>query len=490
MQLCARSPSPRRPGRRRRRRRCCALALVGSLLGPAAGRAQPAAPIARPEPAARDVAGAPPPGRESGRLDPGGGGDSSLRLVGRGILLLPRVAFQIVMAPVRGAIWANERYRLYDRAYELLFNEEGTFGVYPTVWLDSDFGLTAGARLVHRDLFGARERVSLSAEGGGRYRERLAASLRTGDRLGGRLQLGIRGEYDRQPKERFYGIGNGDEVEPPVGVVLAPLDPRVDPTAIETRYRQRLARATAVAEVRVAGPLSVIGSAALTDLEVARSDRGAPIDEIYRPAALVGWDGVRHAYTELELRWDSRRSASWWEPRGLASTGWLAAVYGGRVSPLDGGADYWRYGGDLQRFLRIGPGPRVLAARAHLEAVSGSRDEVPFFELPSLGGSRFLRGYSTERFHDRIAALVSLDYQWDLSQMFAARVFVDAGRVYESLDDLELDGLRVGFGLGLEASTRSTFRVRTAVATSIDGGVHFILSFSPVFDLDGRVERR
>src|SRR5690606_22938068 len=204
----------------------------------------------------RDVAGAPPPGRESGRLDPGGVGDSSLRLVGRGILLLPRVAFQIVMAPVRGAIWANERYRLYDRAYELLFNEEGTFGVYPTVWLDSDFGLTAGARLVHRDLFGARERVSLSAEGGGRYRERLAASLRTGDRLGGRLQLGIRGEYDRQPKERFYGIGNGDEVEPPVGVVLAPLDPRVDPTAIETRYRQRLARATAVAEVRVAGPLS------------------------------------------------------------------------------------------------------------------------------------------------------------------------------------------------------------------------------------------
>ena len=132
----------------------------------------------------------------------------------------------------------------------------------------------------------------------------------------------------------------------------------------------------------------------------------------------------------------------------------------------------------------------MIAARAYVEAVSGTRDEVPFFELPQLGGGALLRGYPSERFRDRIAALGSLDYQWDLSQMLTGRIFTDVGRVYGSADELRDGGLRVGYGIGLDAYTRSSFMFRTSIASSIDGGIYLTLSFDSVYDVDGRVERR
>jgi hypothetical protein len=505
--MCKRArpePSPRRCPRRRTRFAIAATAAA-VVLGPETGHAQPVAsstdppprgePVVRPapppsdEPTAADAAGAPVPGEESGRLDPVDPGDSPTRLIGRGILFLPKLAIQAAVAPVRAGIWANERYRLYDRAYDLFFTDDRKLGLYPTAQWSSGFGLTGGARLVHRDLFGADEHFSLAARFGGRYHDQLTGALRSGRRLGGHLRLELEAEHDRRPEERFYGLGNRDEERLEM-VPPAPLDAQGSGAAVETRYRQRLARAALVADVRVAGPLRLRGSGALSDVEVGRGDEGLPIDEVYMPGSLTGWAGARHAYTELELRWDDRRRGSRWEPAGLPAIGWYAGVYAGRTHRLDEGADFWRYGADVQRFFRIARGPRVIAVRAHVEAVDGARGEVPFFELPALGGATFLRGYHTERFRDRIAALGSLDYQWDLSTMFAARVFADVGRVYGAWEDLELSGLRVGYGIGLEAYSKTSFVVRTSVASSIDGGVHLNLSFEPVFEVGPRVERR
>ena len=60
----------------------------------------------------------------------------------------------------------------------------------------------------------------------------------------------------------------------------------------------------------------------------------------------------------------------------------------------------------------------------HGEGVTGGRDDVPFTELPALGGPTYLRGYDLDQFRDRIAAFGSVAYEWDLSQWFAARLFV------------------------------------------------------------------
>jgi hypothetical protein len=455
------------------------LALAGSLLvGRLAG--------ADPQPCAADVDGAPPPGAESGRVDPQDDSDSALREVGRGALFVPKLVWNVALAPVRGSIWAYERYGLEDWYYRLFFNADRTMGLYPTVAYETGFGFTGGARFVHRDLFGEHEHLALQAATGGRFRQIYSASFRSGNRLDPvALELDV--GWERRPHDEFFGIGNGD-----TGVMpTTPIDPRIDPTAVETRYSQDHAKATLSGDVRVIDGLHVRPAAAISELSFGAGDQGLSANDVYMPTGLVGFNGFRLGYGELEVRWDNRgRSSALLEPGSVLAAGSLVAVFGGRAHRLDGGTDYWRYGADLQHFIRIGEGPRVLAARLHGEAVTGSIDDVPFTELPKLGGSAYLRGYALDRFRDRAAAVGSLEYQWDLSRFFSASVFVDAGRVYHSPGDLTLSELRVGYGGAIEMYSRDGFLLVGSVASSADGGLFLNLSFNPVSDLDERVRRK
>jgi hypothetical protein len=442
---------------------------IRTTLPIAAAIAIPSTAFADDELSARDVAGAPTSGDESGRTDPSDDGDGAGRRIGRGLLFVPRVAARVVLAPAEATAWALERFQLIDRARRLFFNDAGTVGLFPTLQLDSGFGVNAGARFVHRDLLGASEKLSVRASAGGRFRQRYAVAFDTGDRFGPHVVLDARAEYELRPTDPFYGLGNAD-------------------MATETRFRQRIARVTGGFETAVAGDLHLRGAGSLADRVFDRASTGEPIDDVHMPAGFA--DGTRNGYGELELRWDSRRRTVPWEPLSIFTTGTLAAVFAGRTVSLDGGADFWRYGIDLQRFVRLAAGPRVLALRAHGEAVTGPRDEVPFTELPRLGGKTVLRGYPADRFRDRVAMFGSADYQWDLARSVSASLFVDAGRVSASVRDAGVTGLRVGYGVGIDLHTDRSFLARASLASSIDGGVFLNLALDPVFELDERVDRR
>ena len=407
-------------------------------------------------------------------------------MLGQTILLPPRLALWVAFTPARAVSRANERHHIYERFRSVWFNDEGTVGLYPTARIQSGFGLTVGGRFVHRDLAGHGEKAALYAGYGGRYRNIAQLSLRSGRLLGERVSLETDAEYEQRPKERFYGIGNDDEVSPPD----VPVDPLMYDAAIETRYRQRLARVRGTGDLRVVGPLHLRLAGALTDYTFGRSEVGSAIDEVYMPDRLIGWDGVRHGYGEVELLWDDRGVGSEWDSPARYSNGSLLSLYGGRVHRLDEGEDFYRYGTDLQHFFRLGAGPRVLSVRGHAEAVSAPVDDVPFVDLPHLGRTMYLRGYPTERFRDRVAAAGSVEYEWDLWRTLAASVFVDAGRVFPSWRDATFRDLRVGYGSGLAWYGRKSLRLRLTVASSIDGGVFVDVSFDPVTELDGRVERR
>ena len=404
----------------------------------------------------------------------------------RGALFVPKLGVDLVLSPARLSVWAYERYHLAALYYRVFFNDARTIGLVPTLAFDSGFGIMAGGRFMDRDVLGQHEHLSIEAASGGRYQGVVKTALRSGDRLGDRLAIELDGQYELRPKDPFYGIGNhSDSVSP-----AAPVDPLIDPTAVETRYRERLARIAAVIDVRMVDGLHVRSSSELTERSFSPSDTGVAIDTVYDPMTLIGYDGVRYVYSELELRLDTRRNANEYEPQPFYSVGSLAALFGGRIHRLDNARDYWRYGLDLQHFIRLAEGPRVLAFRFHGEAVSGTLAEVPFTELPQLGGLDDLRGYPIDRFRDRAAALGSVDYAWDLSGWLAARVFVDAGRVFGSLDDLGVDHLRVGYGIALEGHTSRSFGLLGALSSSIDGGLFLNLSFNPMFRLDERVRRR
>jgi Omp85 superfamily domain len=467
-----------------------------SVVRPRPPSNEPVAPEPQPPPererTAADVADAPVPGDESGRVEPEPieGGDSAARQVARGLLFFPKIVVTGVLAVPRGGVWVFDRYDLMNQYYRVFYNDARTIGLHPTLVVDLSLGVVAGGRFVHKDLFGEREQLTAQAAWGSRFRQIYSAGFRSGDRFGKRLWFELDAAYERRPHDAFYGIGNDDQMTVDPSAPPTPIDPRVDSTSIEARYRQDRARLAALADVRPISHLHLRAAGALSEVEFGPGDQGEPIDARYQTAGLVGWGGARYGYGELAVRWDSRRAVRRVEPAAVYSGGSLAEVHAGRVHRLDDGPDFWRYGADLQHFMRLGDGPRVLAARLHGEAVTGGRDEVPFSELPMLGGPIYLRGYDLDRFRDRVAAFGSLAYQWDLSQWFSASLFVDAGRVYPSLDELSLDDMRVGYGLGLEAHSFENFVAEATIASSIDGGVQLNLAFNRVFDLDERVRRK
>jgi hypothetical protein len=429
-------------------------------------------------PAEPDVAGAPVPGEESGWVAGSAEtGPSLVREIARGVLFLPKVIVEVVLLPVRGGVWMFDRFEFGNHYDSLLSNRDHTLGVTPTIVYQTGYGLMVGARLVATDVFGSHEHLEVGGAYGGNYRVRAGAWLDSGDRLG-RVVIRAGGNFDRFADLPFYGVGNADVVPAPAMRV----DPRTDDTAVETFYRYQELRAAFGADLRALDDLHVIGRGAATRLRYAPPTRGTPIDTVYEPAALVGFEqDVDHLYGELELRWDKRRiSAPTWETTRY-TTGWLASVFAGRVHQLDDRGDFTHYGGDVQVFLHLGLAPRMLVVRLLVEGVTGSRDVVPVPELPYLGGD-LLRGYPFARFRDRLSALGTAEYVWDLSNYMNAFVFVDGGRVYASPEALTLHGLRVGYGGGLALHRGANYLIAGTLASSIDGGLFVTATLAPLWD--------
>jgi hypothetical protein len=454
-------------------------------------REQPSQPQAHDS---ASVSKAPTPEQASGiaRAEPDSAGNN-LRVVPRVLLFPVRIVLAVVDAPFRGGFWLYERYQLRDRFKAIFFNDTGTVGLYPVAFVETGFGLNAGARFIHRALY---RDASLKARAsfGGRFRQIYALKLGSGGILGDRIELELEAEHEIRPKDRFFGIGNSDAVD----MVPAPVDPYEDPASVDSRFQQTLSRLSAIANLHVAGPLSArLSSAAMwrdfDDPDPAEALSRQDISQNYDTAELPGFDqGAAYTYHELELRLDTRRSASRYEMITIPSTGWLLSGFGGIARDFGRApTDYKRYGVDLQRFFRFDEAPRLLALRVYLEGVIGDLDEnIPFVDLPRLGGPLLLRGYDQDRFRDRVLGLGSAEYQFDIGYMLTGFLFVDAGRVYPKLDEIELKDMRVGYGGGLQMQTPNSFIGRFSVASSIDGGLLFNFSLDPIYDPKARVERK
>ncbi len=437
-----------------------------------------------PQPDANAVSGAPLPGNESGRIDPGEPADSAGRQGARIVLFIPKVLFEIAMLPFEGAAYVEGKYQLEDTYYRMFYYRNRTVGIIPTATYVTGLGFTAGARFFDTDTFGDREKLVLQATTGGQFRVGFLASMDTGNRLGP-LRLEVSGNFDRRPAEPFYGIGNTGHLES-IEASGSNIDALTNPTAVETFYRYQEARVAALADLSVISHLHLDLRGALTQLEYEHGTHQFPsIDDVYAPDSLVGFGTTTNRlYGELELRWDNRTPTSVWEPSTVHGSGTFAALYGGISHPVsaDDGVNFGHYGLDAQQFIHLGFGPRALIVRFHTEGVTGNIDNIPLSELPQLGGAWFLRGYDYARFRDQIAMVGTLQYMWSLTANTSAFIFTDVGRVYGSWDDFTLDDLHVGFGLGLEVYTPPTFVADLQLASSSDGGIAVTAEFSPVLD--------
>ena len=94
---------------------------------------------------------------------------------------------------------------------------------------------------------------------------------------------------------------------------------------------------------------------------------------------------------------------------------------------------------------------------------------VPYYLLPSLGGSRRHRGYSDFRFQDENLLLVSGEYRWMPSRIVDMALFVDAGKVARDRADLDFSHLKTAYGIGLRIHGPALTPLRIDVAHADEG---------------------
>jgi hypothetical protein len=108
---------------------------------------------------------------------------------------------------------------------------------------------------------------------------------------------------------------------------------------------------------------------------------------------------------------------------------------------------------------------RVIALRARTDlSYADSRNQVPFYLQPVLGGSDDLRGFSPFRFYDNNSLVLNAEYRWEVAPALDMAVFGDAGRVFHRPGDIGLSNLEGSGGIGLR------FKNRDAVVMRIDTG--------------------
>jgi hypothetical protein len=434
----------------------------------------PSNPESKPgEPAPQSNDEKPPPADEARGYEkpPGTEPEDAALFVPRVVLAIPRYALRFVFFPIQLGLEFVDEHALIERTKDVLYNDERTAGIVPRLSIDTFFGPTIGAKAFHDDLAGHGEHGSLSFVVGGRYEQAYQVAFRA-DRYGGsRLWLESVTRFETEPGLLFQGIG-----QPPVRETGSSLDPRE--AAVETRYRQqRLLSLTRLGyTVGEPGALTKLGMTGIYNVrEFGRKGRGAEpsTEEVYDTSAIVGFDSRVSVFeTDVNLVVDTRNVA------GATSRGAYVELFGGWVPPL-GDYDFFHHGLEATGYVNLYKETRVLVLRGVVEGVEGETEDIPFSELPRLGGPNRLRGYPLDRFRDEKAVVGTVEYHYPIHQFVAGSLYVDVGRVAESYDEMiDEHGWNTGIGAGF------IFRSRNDVLFTFDvaygDGVQFHFTTDPL----------
>lgn len=322
---------------------------------------------------------------------------------------------------------------------------ESPSGPYPVI--DSVYqggGPTGG--LGYRQYVGERTYVKVRGLYSTKHYRALEASLTSRGHQRGMVDMGLTASWLDAPEVAFFGLGavNDDDV----------------------RGNYRL-RQTAIGGELTARPRRpwVVGAAAAAEIYDIGRGRGSepPIEQLYSAAEAPGLGlSPSYAHTTLTAGVDSRPAI------GYARRGGSYQVLYHRYD-RSGGYAFDRMDVDVVQHLPLLRETYIVSGRVRLQATLGS-DDVPYFLLPSLGGGRTLRAYSSWRFRDRHALLMQGEFRWapNLHAVDMA-LFWDGGTVAPELSQLSAGRFRHDVGIGLRIHTSSATPIRVELARGDDG---------------------
>jgi outer membrane protein assembly factor BamA len=265
--------------------------------------------------------------------------------------------------------------------------------------------------------------------------------------LGKRLFAEARSGYENNTQEIFFGTGND--------------------TRSEDRSIYRLESRTVGGKIGIqVGPNAKVGahtSWIKTTAGNASTARLRPVGEVFGAETLTALDGEpTYLRSGVFAQIDSRD-----EPGNPRSGGLYAANWSVYQDQNLGLHDFTQYDVEVQQYIPFFHQRRVIALRAKTTLThTANGDEIPFYMLPTLGGSEDLRGYEDFRFRDRNMVVVNAEYRWEAFSGLDVALFADAGQVAAHAQDLRLRDMKTSAGFGFRFNTAKGVFYRVDVGFS------------------------
>jgi len=285
---------------------------------------------------------------------------------------------------------------------------------------------------------------------GGAYSVRsyklLHASLNFPELAANKLEVETRARWTDATQVPFYGLGNESNK-----------DDRVN-------YGLRALEAGATAAFKPVPWYRIGGGIALRRIEDREGVGSRPSIETFEspPPGLF----TEARYTEAT----AFTGIDWRESSGYTRRGGLYSVALHDFRDADDNFSFRRVDAEIQQFLPILKEHWVLGLRGLVQTTDVDDSQViPYYLLPSLGGARRLRGYGDFRFQDRHMMVVSAEYRWLPSRVIDMALFVDAGKVTRERRDLDFDGLKTTWGIGMRIHGPTFTPLRLDVARGKEG---------------------
>jgi len=365
--------------------------------------------------------------------------------------------------------------------------------ISPIFFSEQDIGFGGGIALTDVDFRDQRYRefanilLTYSAEGQQAYRINWSRWLNIRDLPDGGVLREERGRlygrlgYEKTLTRRFFGFGSRTRKD------------------AETSYTEELADAGFGIRSSLPDPGSDFVLRSDVQYEHHGLSRGRvtdvpSTDDVFVTEFDEG-DGVHELWSLNSLGWDTRDSLHQpYEGSRLGATANIAWGTGGELGAVLGVDAQHIF--ELPPLLHHGaigreenPPTDVLAVGAFVQDTAG---DLPYYSLPSLGGTHTLRGYIQNRFTDRAAAHASVEYRVNLIprgiaftdtiriERIGLGLFYDCGTVAEGIEDLH-DGRYLdsyGFGFRIAFSREAVFRIDWGYS---EDGVNFTLAFGNSF---------
>jgi Omp85 superfamily domain len=215
----------------------------------------------------------------------------------------------------------------------------------------------------------------------------------------------------------FFGTGNA-----------------VDPTFIE-KYSATFPRVRLNVSKKIKPNLFLGVRYAFDAFTFTKRDSG----KILEQNKLTGSNGGRVSGVGIQTNYDSRDLLFY------PTKGWVAEAFVYTEGSYSGSDfSYQRLSADVSHYVSFGK--NVLALNAVTVLSNG---DVPFHQMPVIGGTKRMRGYFEGKYRDNNLLIVQGEYRFPIYKRFGGVAFGGLGQVSDKLENVVSSPIRYNFGAGL-----------------------------------------